>query len=162
MKANNAYAGLCRLRPIRLTFFIIFLVFFIKLIAVARQSGYDSSAYRWVVETSKQSAPKPVISPPSPSSHEYIQGTSEWTGYSIKPIAYVFPQFHAIPENDKFWGKGFTEWNNVQRVKINSGGLETLRPTREIGYYNLLDYDTRKRYGDLVRDSGYVCSHISS
>lgn len=79
-----------------------------------------------------------------------------WTGYSIKPVAYVFPQFHAISENDKFWGINFTEWDNVRRVTENQFGLETLHPTKEIGYYNLLDYDVRKRYAKLVEDSGYA------
>lgn len=71
--------------------------------------------------------------------------------YSIKPLAYVFPQFHPIPENDKFWGENFTEWTNVVKVTHNVYGGETLRPAASIGYYNLLDYSTRERYRDLIR-----------
>jgi hypothetical protein len=75
--------------------------------------------------------------------------------YSIKPIAYIFPQFHAIPENDEFWGKNFTEWVNVKKADKNVYGVETLHPTPEVGYYDLLDYSTRKRQGRLLNDAGF-------
>ena len=90
--------------------------------------------------------------------------TSTWTEYhdhpttdqepSLKVIAYVFPQFHPIPENDGAWGTGFTDWMNVKKVTMNQFGVETLHPTEEVGYYNLLDKSTRERYARFARESG--------
>lgn len=74
--------------------------------------------------------------------------------FSVKPMAYVFPQFHSIPENDEFWSANFTEWTNVKKVTVNEWGVEIQQPTDEIGYYNLLDYSTRARYARHARDSG--------
>jgi hypothetical protein len=73
--------------------------------------------------------------------------------YSIKPMAYVFPQFHPIPENDRFWGVNFTEWVNVKKMKINKYGIPVMRPSEEVGYYNLLDLSTRKRWTQTIRNS---------
>ena len=59
------------------------------------------------------------------------------TKKSIKNIAIVFPQFHEIPENNKFWGKGFTEWTLLKKMPKNVSGQLIKRPHDDIGYYNL-------------------------
>lgn len=73
----------------------------------------------------------------------------------VKVFLIVFPQFHEIPENNRFWGDGFTEWWNVRKIKqINNQHLP-MNPHHDIGYYNILDYDTRKRWNDYAENYGF-------
>jgi len=65
--------------------------------------------------------------------------------YNIKFIPLVFPQFHQIPENDRFWGDGFTEWTLLKKVPKIVCNEEIKLPHQYIGYYNLLDFDHRKK-----------------
>lgn len=75
--------------------------------------------------------------------------------YSIKPIAYIFPQYYAFEENNRLHGENFTEWDNVRRVTHNAFGLETIRPHKSIGFYNGLEFQTRERQGRFLRDNGF-------
>lgn len=72
----------------------------------------------------------------------------------MKIIAYYLPQFHNIPENDKWWGKGFTEWVNVKNAKPQYKGHKQPRIPLNNNYYNLLEDDIKiwqakiaKKYG---------------
>ncbi|WP_249582802.1 glycoside hydrolase family 99-like domain-containing protein [Pseudomonas viridiflava] len=74
---------------------------------------------------------------------------------TVKTICLFLPQYHAIPENDKWWGKGFTEWTNVKPAKPQfDGHYQPHVPHEDVGYYNLLKPETLKRQILQAKDYG--------
>lgn len=68
----------------------------------------------------------------------------------IKIIAFYLPQFHSIPENDKWWGKGFTDWVNVRKGKAYAKGQEQPRIPLNNNYYDLSNVETLRWQADLM------------
>ena len=72
----------------------------------------------------------------------------------LRAIAFFLPQFHPIPENDAFWGKGFTEWRKVVQARPRFPGHDQPHLPADLGFYDLRLPEVRAAQADLARTAG--------
>lgn len=73
---------------------------------------------------------------------------------SLRAVAFHLPQYHPTPENDAFWGAGFTEWRNVVQTRPRFRGHHQPHLPADLGFYDLRLPEARAAQADLARSYG--------
>ncbi|MDI6653613.1 glycoside hydrolase family 99-like domain-containing protein [Gluconobacter japonicus] len=97
-------------------------------------------------EVRRRSTPGPLFEKTQPLPESAIR--------RARVLAYYLPQYHATPENNAWWGDGFTEWTNTSRALPRFADHYQPRIPRDLGHYTLTSPDLLKRQADMAKAAG--------
>jgi lipopolysaccharide biosynthesis protein len=103
-------------------------------------------------QTVEEAGPALAMAPASESWHRFGAGSGRSPRARVLP--FYLPQFHPIPENDRWWGTGFTEWTNVAAARPVFAGHHQPKVSRDMGFYDLRLDQVREQQVDLAREHG--------
>lgn len=86
--------------------------------------------------------------------HSFYQSDIDFKGQpTVKVLAFNLPQYHTFPENDEWWGKGFTEWTNTRKSKSRfETHYQPREPHDDIGYYDLSKVESLYMQAKLAKE----------